>query len=75
MTPQKVREIIKDRYPGLLSSGMLDVGYHKNILTLSGSIMAVSAMDRHVMQGLIPTHCKPMEKGEENGKTTYTYKF
>jgi hypothetical protein len=75
LTPAEVRAIIKDRYPGLLSSKTLAVGYKDNILKLSGSIMAVSAMDRHVMQKLIPTHCKPMEKSEEDGKAVYTYKF
>jgi hypothetical protein len=42
---------------------------------MSGSIMAVQAMDKYVMQGLVPTECKAMEKSEDKGKATYTYKF
>ena len=75
MKPAEVRDIIKSKYPGLLKSGMLKVGYQKNILKLSGDIMAVQAMDRHVMQGFIPTHCKPMGKSEDKGKAVYTYRF
>jgi hypothetical protein len=75
MKPSKVRDIIKTKYPGLLKSGTLAVGYKDNILTLSGSIMAVQAMDKYVMQGFIPTECKAMEKSEDKGKATYTYRF
>ena len=75
MKPSEVRVVIKSKYPGLLKSSLLNVGYHKNILTISGSPMAVQAMDKFVMQALIPTKCKAHEKSEENGKATYTYKF
>ena len=75
MKPSEVRVIIKSKYPGLLKSSALTVGYKGNVLKLSGSIMAVQAMDKYVMLGLIPTECKAHEKSEENGKATYTYKF
>jgi hypothetical protein len=75
MKPAEVRDLIKTKYPGLLKSGMLKVGYQKNILKLSGDIMAVQAMDKYVMQGLIPTDCKAMLKSEDKGKAVYTYKF
>ena len=75
MTPSEVRDLIKTKYPGLLKSGMLKVGYQKNILNLSGDIMAVQAMDRHVMQEFIPTECKAMGKMEDKGRAVYEYKF
>jgi len=73
MTPSEVREIIRTRYPTLFS--MLRISCRGNVLTMSGSIMAVQAMDKYVMQGLVPTECKAMEKSEDKGKATYTYKF
>lgn len=77
LTPLEVRAIIKDRYPGLLSSGALEVGYQKNILTLSGSIMAVSAIERHTMRDLYPNHCRFSMRLEdyEKKRAVYTYKF
>ena len=75
MKPTEAREIIKARYPVLFHRDMIRVSCKGNVLTMSGGAMAVQAMDRHVMQGLIPTKCKAMEKGEDRGKATYTYKF
>ena len=58
-----------------MKTTIIKVGYKGNILTISGSPMAVQAVDKFVMQGLIPTECKAHEKSEENGKSVYTYKF
>lgn len=77
LTPAEVRAIIKDRFPALLSSGMVEISYHNNIMTLSGSIIAVSALEKNVMRNLYPTHCKPPEimEATKDKRATYTYKF
>ena len=75
MTPSEARQLIVNKFPALMKTTIIKVGYHKNLLTISGSPMAVQAVDKFVMQGLIPTECKAHEKSQEQGNAIYSYKF
>lgn len=85
MTPQEVKQEITIRFGVLLNRGMLKATIKGKVLTLSGKIEAVQAMDRHVMEKYVPNHCKMISRSEScdnfrgaHGKgqpATYTYKF
>jgi hypothetical protein len=76
MTITETAKTITDRFSCLIPD-LLTLEVKGNILTLSGSIMAVSAVERHIMFCLCPNHCKFIMRSEnyEERRAIYTYKF
>ncbi|MFA5906696.1 MAG: hypothetical protein WC836_22390 [Desulfobacula sp.] len=76
MTPQSAKQEIETRFPVLINRNMLKATIKGNVLTLSGKIEAVQAMDSHVMEKYMPTACKAVLKlRRENGDMVYAYRF
>ena len=76
MTITETATKIKSRF-GCLIPDLLTLEVNGNILTLKGSIIAVSAIERHIMRNLYPNHCKFIQRLENYEKKAafYTYKF
>ena len=74
-TPLSVKREIEKRFRVLVRRDMLKVSVKGKVLTLTGRIEAVQAMDRFVMEKYVPTACKFALRAHFKKDAIYTYKF